>query len=88
MEDCDHILVFKDGRIIEQGNYQELMALKSNFFMLAQGKWFRSNYYPRLIILFNRSFQAIISCLIIIEKENIKAVVGMPIFYIMTLSIG
>jgi ABC-type multidrug transport system fused ATPase/permease subunit len=38
VEDCDHILVFKDGRIIESGNYSQLMALKNHFFSLAQGK--------------------------------------------------
>ena len=38
VEDCDHILVFKDGKIIEAGNYVELMALKNHFFSLAQGK--------------------------------------------------
>lgn len=38
VEDCDHILVFKDGKIIESGTYNHLMSLKNHFFSLAQGK--------------------------------------------------
>jgi ABC-type multidrug transport system fused ATPase/permease subunit len=38
VEDCDRILVFKDGKIIEEGNYSELMALRNHFYSLAQGK--------------------------------------------------
>ncbi len=38
VEDCDRILVFKDGMIIEQGTYSELMALRSHFYSLAKGK--------------------------------------------------
>jgi ABC-type multidrug transport system fused ATPase/permease subunit len=38
VEDCDKILVFKDGRIIEEGTYPELMALRNHFYSLAQGK--------------------------------------------------
>ena len=36
VEDSDRILVFKDGRIIEEGSYAELMALRSHFYKLAQ----------------------------------------------------
>jgi len=38
VEDCNRILVFKDGKIIEEGTYSELMELKKHFFSLAKGK--------------------------------------------------
>lgn len=34
--DCDRIIVFKDGRIIEEGNYQELMEKAGLFSELAK----------------------------------------------------
>ena len=37
VEDCDRIMVFKDGRIIEEGTYQTLMDNRQHFFSLAQG---------------------------------------------------
>lgn len=37
IEDADRILVFKDGQIIEEGGFQELMDLRKHFYSLAKG---------------------------------------------------
>ncbi|EDP11675.1 hypothetical protein EUBDOL_00854 [Amedibacillus dolichus DSM 3991] len=39
---CDQILVFKDGKIVEQGNHNELMELKNYYFELYE---MQSKYY-------------------------------------------
>ncbi len=36
VKNCDRILVMQDGRITEQGNYEELMAQKGLFWQLAR----------------------------------------------------
>lgn len=37
IEDADRVIVMRDGKIIEQGGYKELMSKKENFYRLAQG---------------------------------------------------
>ena len=37
IEDANRIVVMRDGKIIEQGGYQELMDKKQNFYRLAKG---------------------------------------------------
>lgn len=39
---CDQILVFKDGKIVEQGNHNQLMELKNYYFELYE---MQSKYY-------------------------------------------
>ena len=38
IEDADKIMVFKDGRIIEEGTFGELMELRNHFYSLAKGQ--------------------------------------------------
>lgn len=38
VKDCDRVLMFKDGKVIEEGTYNELMDLKKHFYALAQQK--------------------------------------------------
>ncbi len=35
IENCDRIIVMEDGRIVEEGNYKDLMELKGKFYELA-----------------------------------------------------
>ena len=37
IEDADRIIVMRDGQIIEEGKYDELMSLGENFYRLAKG---------------------------------------------------
>jgi len=37
IEDANRIIVMRDGQIIEEGEYNELMAKKENFYRLARG---------------------------------------------------
>lgn len=37
IEDADRIIVMRDGKIIEEGGYGELMEKKENFYRLAKG---------------------------------------------------
>lgn len=37
IEDANRIVVMRDGQIIEEGEYNELMAKKENFYRLAKG---------------------------------------------------
>jgi ABC-type multidrug transport system fused ATPase/permease subunit len=37
IEDANRILVFKDGKIIEEGTFSELMQLQNHFYSLAKG---------------------------------------------------
>lgn len=37
IEDADRIIVMRDGQIIEEGNYNELIERKENFYRLAKG---------------------------------------------------
>jgi ABC-type multidrug transport system fused ATPase/permease subunit len=38
IEDADRIMVFKDGKIIEEGTFDSLMELKRHFYSLAKGQ--------------------------------------------------
>ena len=37
IEDADRIIVMRDGRIIEEGSYHDLMEMGENFYRLAKG---------------------------------------------------
>lgn len=37
IERCDKIFMFEKGRIVEEGNYQELLQLRGYFYKLANG---------------------------------------------------
>ncbi|KAJ1986038.1 multidrug-resistance transporter mdr2, partial [Coemansia umbellata] len=36
IQDCDMIFVFKNGRIVERGTHDELLAKKSTYYLLVQ----------------------------------------------------
>lgn len=37
IERCDRIFMFDKGRIVEEGNYKELLELRGHFYKLANG---------------------------------------------------
>lgn len=43
IEDADKIILMKDGKIIEEGTYINLIELRGQFFKLSVGKWFLNN---------------------------------------------
>lgn len=53
IEDADRIIVMRDGEMIEEGKYEELMARKENFYRLAKGiNWFVFKCKSSLIVLY------------------------------------
>ena len=39
IRDCDRIMVVEDGRIIEHGNHESLMAIKGNYYNLYMSQY-------------------------------------------------
>lgn len=53
IEDADRIIVMRDGEMIEEGKYEELMGRKENFYRLAKGiNWCVFKWESSLIVLY------------------------------------